>query len=291
MIETDFLKHLDRLSLIINKRITSNYTGDRIAQAQGSGVVFKDYVSYATGDDYRAVDWKVYARTEKLFIKRFEEERNLTVHVITDFSGSMGFGTKKMKKSDYASMVALGFAYMALKNNEKFVLSTFAESLEFLRPKRGRAQLANCLDRLNSKKAHGSTKFLVSLMRYKKLINTKSFVVIISDFLYPVDEIRTVLHRLRKHDVRLIQVLDPIEAELALDGDFKLKDAETDEVMRTYISPGMRKSYLGQLREHQDKIRQACDETGARFFTASTEKPIFDTFYEVLQTNGRQRLG
>jgi len=283
MIDIDFLKHLDRLSLIINKRITSNYTGERISDYTGQGMVFKDYIIYAPGDDIRSVDWKVYARTNKLFSRRYDEERNLTVHVIIDFSGSMGFKSGKYRKSDYASMLALGFTYMALKNNERFVVSTFAERLEILRPRRGRAHIASMLERLNKKKPSGSSKFQDSLTNYKKLIKTKSFVVIISDFLYPPEEISVVLARFKKNDVRLIQVLDPIEAELALDGDFRLKDLETNEVMRTYISPAMRKYYLEQLKNHNAQIEKACDEVGARFFSFSTDTPIFDAFYRVLQ--------
>lgn len=289
MIDTSFLKQLDRLSLVINKRITSSYVGERLSSYQGEGVVFKDYVIYAPGDDFRSIDWKVYARLNKLFVKRYEEERNLTVHIIVDFSASMGFGSGKTKKSEYASMLALGFAYMALKNNERFVLSTFAEHLEFLRPKRGRAQLASMLERLNSTKPSGTSKFQESLTQYKKLINTKSYVVIISDFLYPPEEIGVILNRFHKHDVRLLQVLDPIESDFELDGDFKFRDAETASQMRAYVNPSFRRTYLDQLHQHQNEIRKLCDETNSFFYPVSTDKEIFDVFYEILQPNGHAR--
>ncbi len=281
MIDISFLNHLDRLSLIINKRLTSNYVGERPSLYTGKGLVFKDYTIYSAGDDFRMIDWKVFGRTDKLFIKRQEEERNLVVHVIIDFSGSMGFGQLKYSKSDYASMFGIGFAYMAMKNNEKFVISTFAEQLEVFRAQRGKAQLARIVQFLNKKKATGTTKFEQSLSKYKKMITSKSMVVIISDFLYDVEEIKKVLFRFKKHDVYLIQVLDDVEKNMNLEGDYKLVDSETKTVLRTFISPLLRKNYFDMLSDHNAKIQKACAEINAKFFTFSTDVPIFDAFYKI----------
>lgn len=284
MINIEFLKDLDRLSLLINKKVTSNYSGERVSRQTGRGLQFKDYIVYAPGEDFRAIDWKVFARTDKLFAKRYEEERNLTVHIIVDFSASMSFG-KKRTKADYAAMIGIGFAYMAMKNNERFVLSTFSDKLELFRPKKGKKQLVQIMDRLNNKKPQGTSDLQTSVLKYKELIKTKSLVIIISDFLYDLKQIDSVLKRLRYHDVKLIQVLDPIETGLELEGDFKLRDLETNEQYRTYISPSLRKTYLEQLKEHKGKITNLCNETRARFYSYSTESPIFDTFFELLQPN------
>lgn len=281
MIDTSFLNHLDRLSLIINKRVTSNYVGERPSLYTGKGLVFKDYNSYSAGDDFRMIDWKVFSRTDKLFIKRQEEERNLVVHVIIDFSGSMGFGRKYLK-SDYASMFGLGFAYMAMKNNEKFVISTFADQLEVFKAQRGKAQLAKIVKYLNSKKAGGTTKLEQSLSKYKRFITSKSMVIIISDFMYDAEEIKRVAQRFKKHDLYLIQVLDAVEKNLELEGDYKLVDSETKTVMRTFISPLLRKNYFDMLTDHNSKIQKACTEIGAHFFSFSTDIPIFDAFYKML---------
>ena len=121
MIKTDFLHELDRFSLVVHKRVTSNYAGPRRSIAFGRGVVFKDHRIYAPGDDYRAIDWKVFARTDDLYIKTYEEERNLVVHIIVDFSSSMNFG-KPITKFDYASMIGVGFAYLAMKDNDMIMV-------------------------------------------------------------------------------------------------------------------------------------------------------------------------
>ena len=281
MIDTEFLKHLERLSLIINKRVTSNYVGERESVFTGEGLVFKDHRIYAPGDEIKNLDWKVYARTDDLFVRTFEAERNLTVHVILDMSASMDFG-KPIKKSNYASMLALGFAYMALKNNEKFVISTFSDKLEVFRAKKGRGQLMKVLDYLNHKKPKGDSKLDASLGKYKKWIDSKALIVIVSDFLYDIEEIKNVLYRFKRNNVRLIQVLDRTETKLNLEGDFKLKDLESSSILRTFIGPFLRKKYFTKLEEHQHNIKEACAETGAEFYPVSTEKPIFDTFYDIL---------
>src|SRR3989339_535514 len=106
MIDTSFLEQLTRFNLVINKRVTSNLTGPRRSVAAGRGLTFKDYRIYAPGDDIRLIDWKVYARTDHLYIKSYEEERNMTVHVVADCSASMNFG-KPVTKWDYASMIGV----------------------------------------------------------------------------------------------------------------------------------------------------------------------------------------
>ena len=118
-IDTGFLSQLDRFSLVVHKRVTSNYTGPKRSIAFGRGLVFKEHRIYAPGDDIRSIDWKVFARTDHLYVKTYEEERNLTVHTIVDCSASMNFG-KTITKFDYASMLGVGFAYLAMKENEKF---------------------------------------------------------------------------------------------------------------------------------------------------------------------------
>lgn len=285
MINTEYLHQLERFSLIINKRITSNYVGERFSKATGRGLIFKDHSIYTPGEDFRSIDWKVFGRTDRLFVKRYEEERNLSVHIILDFSASMGFGTG-ITKAEYASMIGIGFAYLALKNNERFVLSTFSDSLEVFKAKRGRAQLASMTEFLDNKKPKGLSKLDDSLANYKKLINSRAYVVIVSDFLYSIDEIKLALPLFKNHKVVLIQVLDKIEKNLELEGDFRLKDMETNETMMTFINPFARKQYSGMLEEHNNNIQQACNEAGADFYTANTAQNVFDVFFEIL---GRKR--
>lgn len=290
MIKTDFLHQLDKFSIILNKRVTSNYIGEKESQATGRGLIFKDHALYVPGEDFRAVDWRVFGRTDKLFVKRYEEERNLTVHVILDMSGSMDFGSGPTK-AEYASMLGLGFAHLALKNNERFVLCTFADKLDVFKPQKGRRQLTSMLDYLNRKKPKGHSNISDSVGSYKPLINSRSYVVIISEFLYPIDEIKKVLQLMKKHDVQLIQVLDEKERKLDMEGDFKLVDSESKGFLHTFMNAFSRKNYSKMLDEHNAKIENECAKYKAKFFSADTGKAVFDVFYEILNYRGRRRGG
>lgn len=290
MIKTDFLRQLDRFSLLINKKITSNYVGEQESPATGRGLIFKDHTQYVPGEDFRTVDWRVFARTDKLFVKRYEEERNATVHIILDMSGSMNFGTGPTK-AEYASMLGLGFAYLALKNNERFVLSTFSDKLEVFKPQRGRRQITAMLDYLNKKKPKGTSLLDSSIGSYKGLINSKSYIVIISDFLYPIEEIRKALVHLKKHDIHMIQVLDKQELDLKLEGDYKLIDSETKDQLSTFISPYTKKQYEKMLHEHNAKVANEAAKMKSKFYTVNTGDDIFDSFYQILTYRGHRRRG
>lgn len=281
MIDTSFLHELSRFSLIIRKRVTSKYTGPRKSIAMGRGMIFKDHRLYAPGDDFRNIDWKVYARTDNLYIKNFEEERNLVVHIIVDCSSSMKFG-KDITKFEYASMLGIGFAYLAMKENEKFQFSTFSDKIEVFQSRRGRSQLAAMVHHLTHLKTGGISKIKDSIMQYRKLIGSRSVVILISDFLIDMEEIKDALYSLGNHEMKVVQVLDPVEKELNIEGDFKLKDSESDQKMKTFISPRLRTIYRGMLEEHTDKIRKECSALGVGFYQFTTNTSIFDAFYKMI---------
>ncbi len=282
MIETGFLDQLNRFSLIVNKRVTSNYAGERRSIAEGQGIIFKDHRMYVPGDDIRKIDWKVYAKTDRLYIKKFEEERNLAVHIILDHSASMGFGSP-YSKFDYAGMIGLGFAYLAIKDNEKFQFSTFSDDLNIFKPRRGRSNLLNMVDHLNAVKPKGMSKFYENLHSYMKLVKTRSLIVIISDFLIDLEEVRSALYLLGDHDIRIVQVLDAKERSLTIEGDLRLHDVETKGILRTFISKRLRSHYENKLEEHIGTINQYCNDLGIKFFSVTTDRPLFDVFYEILK--------
>ncbi|MBS3175109.1 DUF58 domain-containing protein [Candidatus Woesearchaeota archaeon] len=280
-ISTDFLRQLEKFNLVIRKKVASSFVGERRADVTGSGLIFRDYSNYSYGDDFKNIDWRAYAKSEKLYVKRYEEDRNLTIHILLDLSGSMDFGNK-IKKSDFAAMIALGFSYIAMKNNEKFVLSTFDDKLEFFRPQKGAHQLASILRYLNSKQAKGISSFEKSLVSYRSLINSKAMVIIISDFFYDTNEIKNILHRYKGNKIKLIQVLDSMEKKMDIEGDYNLIDLETDGRMHTFVDSFLKKQYFNKLEMHNASIIDACGSVKADFFSVSSDEGIFDVFYKVL---------
>ena len=242
VIDTEFLKSLDRLQVILKKRIYADKQGSHSASHGGQGLVFQDFKSYVPGDDFRHIDWKIYARTDKFYIKRFEAERNLVVHVLVDSSASMNFG-KNTTKFEYAAQVGLGFSYIALRNNEKFNLSTFTEHVQAFKAKKGASNLAYLFDYMGVMRVDGKSNFLQSMDEYRKHISSRSMIVFISDFLYDLEEVEEVISRYHKSQVMVIQVLDVEERDLSLIGDVILEDAETQDKVHTFISMRM-KSFL-----------------------------------------------
>ena len=114
------------------------------------------------------------------------------------------------------------------------------------------------------------------------MIGSRSLVIIISDFSYDINEITSTLLRFRNHDVRLVQVLDKTEKELDVEGEVKLRDSESGGVLRTYISPYLKKKYLNMLEVHNAMVRHACLESNAKFYSLSTETSLFDAFYQIV---------
>ena len=283
MIEDDFLKHLDRMCLLVEKRISSNYIGERKSFHSGKGNLFKDHNNYTPGDDFKDIDWKIYGRTDKLHVKRYEEDKSLAVHIVLDSSKSMDYSSGKIKKFEYASMIGLAFAYMAMKKNERFVLTTFADSLDIFTPRKGRAQFVRAIDYLKGKMAGGKTNFETSLLSYLKKIGSRSMIIVVSDFFYDLGEIERSLGRFKHCDIKLIQVLDDVECNFNLKGDLNLRDMETSQVIRTFIDGVTKRSYLKKKEEHNERLKWIADSLGAKCYSFSTEKPIFDAVFEVLR--------
>lgn len=282
-IDTEFLRSLSRLNLILKKRIYADKQGEHQTSHSGDGLVFRDFKAYAPGDDFRHIDWRIYARTDKFYIRRFEAERNLTVHILADASASMNFGSDKTTKFEYAAMVGLGFSYIATKNNEKFNLNTFTDHVTAFKPKKGASNLAKLFDYMGGIKVDGKSNFLQSMEEYRKRITSKSFIVFISDFLYDLNEVEEILSRYHRSQVFVIQVLDLQERELALSGDVILEDSETQEKLRTFVSNRMKNTYQQRLEEHIAQLKNICERTGANFISVSTNTPIFETFYHLFK--------
>ncbi|MBN1792723.1 hypothetical protein JW826_03495, partial [Candidatus Woesearchaeota archaeon] len=139
------------------------------------------------------------------------------------------------------------------------------------------------VDRLEKRKAQGNSKLEGAFDEYKKFMHNKGFIVIISDFLYDLEEIKTVLARFTKHEVVIIQVLDPEERLLSLYGDVMLEDSEVHTKLRTFISNRLLKSYRDKLEGHIYAIKDACEKMNVEFVSITTDRPIFEAFYAALK--------
>jgi uncharacterized protein (DUF58 family) len=276
--DTEFFRELERFALLVKKRVSTAYSGGRKSLRFGHGISPVGYREYRKGDDFKLVDWKVYGRLEKLYIREHEEERSLVVHILLDASGSMAYAGKFA----YASRLAAGFAYLATLENEKYALSLFCKKLYPGEPKRGRWSLFQSVEELDRISPQGGASLKLIADQFEAMIRTTSLVVVISDFLGKTEEVLSSIYRLSGHDLVMIQVLAPEEAELRFGGDVKFVDLETRQPLITRITEGERKEYLQRMAEHNDRIAAASRQVGAEFFRFRTDQPIFEAFSEML---------
>ncbi len=279
MIEADFLNELERFQLALEKNSNEMKQGEQNSDFSGQGMIFKDHKEYVPGDDIRKIDWKAYARTREFFVKRFDEERSVTVHIILDRSSSMDFGEKN--KYEFGAQIGLGLAYMTNRTNDRFRFSVFSETLTDLTSARRNGNLIQLVDTLNGMRKTPESKVEHCITQYSSRIKNKSIVVIISDFLTDLEQIESSLQALKGSQVILVNVFDEEELDPSFSGDTILEDPESDSTLRAYLSKGTKSSYKSKLKEHTEGIEELCEEYGANYQLASTNEDFFDSFIDI----------
>ncbi len=282
MITESFLKDLEKFVLITKKRITSKYSGGRKSLMSGRGLVLKEHRPYTIGDDIRQIDWKVYARTDDLFIRVYEEDKDLTVNLILDSTLSMSYG-KSITKYDYAGMISAGILYLALKENERFRYSFIHDSIEMYSLKRGKKHFSQFVSIINKKKPKGRLNLYDSLKQQKNFLKQKSLIVLISDFLFPIEEIEKSLTLLKGNEVKIIRVLDDEEINPSFYGEYELKNKELEKSKKIFLDKNTLNEYKKNLLEHESAIIKICNNLKFEYYSFNTKKPIFDSLYELLQ--------
>jgi len=281
-IDPGFLAELDRFDTSLKRETASIRQGEQESPRVGEGLTFSDYRRYAPGDDIRLVDWKVYARTEEYFIKQFEEERNLTVHVLLDASASMGFGEGEANKFEYAAKLGLGFAYLTAEEHNDFRYSVFREGFERLDGGRSnRGEILQLVDQLNGIEPSGETDFPAVCEAYAASVDTRSLVVIVSDFLSPVDEIEDGIGALSRNEVVLGHVVAPEELDPDVAGDTIFEDPESDDELRTYFGGRRVEQYQSRLRDHVDEVAARANAYRADHHLVDTGADFFESFGDL----------
>lgn len=285
MIAIDFLDELDRFHRALKKNSVEVQQGEQKSDFSGQGMIFKDHKQYVPGDDIRKIDWKAYARTKEYFVKRFQEEKNVTMHIVVDRSSSMDYGNTN--KYEYASKLGLALAYMTNKTNDRFRYSVFSETLTDLTAARRNANLGQLVETLNSLRKTPESQVGRCLSEYSSRIKNKSTIVIFSDFLVDVEKVEDALTSLEGSEVILVNTLSAQEISPEMEGDKILKDPESSSRIRTYLTGKVKKRYKNQLQNHQQELKEIADENGAKFVQVSTGDDFFESFFEVWRTINR----
>jgi len=284
LLDPAFLKKLEALSLVSKRVFAGQTKGERRSNKRGSSIEFADFREYALGDDLRYVDWKAYGRLEKLFLKLFVEEEDLSIHLLVDTSKSMDFGSP-VTKADYARRLAAALGYVALSEYDRVLLTSFSGGLnEPMPPLRGKPGVFPFFQFLETRlPVGGETRLGDALTQYAARTKTNGIAVVISDFFDETHErgIKALLSR--RFQVVLLHVLDEEELHPTLTGDLRLVDAETQAVREVSISPHLIAQYEAQVESFCAGLQRLAGRYNLDYVRASTGTPFEDVVLKSLR--------
>jgi uncharacterized protein (DUF58 family) len=294
-IDPGTLMQLRSLELRARHVVQGFMTGLNRSPYHGFSVEFTEYRQYTQGDDLRHLDWKLFARTDRYYIKRFEDETNLRCLLLLDTSKSMNFGTLGYQKSDYAKTLAATFAYFLTLQRDAVGLATFAAEIEDFIPTRYRTgHLRRLLVSLEKSSEGSATHLARPLEQIAERLNKRGMLVLISDLLAPLETLEQSLGSLtvRGQDVIVFHILDPEELRFQFAAPELFVDLETDR--RIYVDPAaIRKQYLSRMKEHLNAIEGICSRLGLIYQRLTTDKPLELALPEMIrvrmQTRGNSR--
>ncbi len=254
----------------------------------GFSVEFTEYRQYVPGDDLRHLDWRVLARTDREYIRKYEDETNLRCHLLLDASRSMTFGAGSITKLAYARTLAAALAYFLLQQRDMVGAAVFADGVQAVVPARWRAgHLRRLLLALDHAALPGDTRLERALDDAARLWRRRGLVVVLSDLLAPPAEWDAALGRLvaAGHDVRVIQVLDPAELTLDFGRTAEWEDLETGR--RLHLDPATaRAAYRARAAAHQTEVRGALERRGVPHQLALTDQPFDGVLLQWIRAGG-----
>jgi uncharacterized protein (DUF58 family) len=286
LLDPEFLHKLEQLELVSRKIFVGRMKGERKSKRRGTSVEFADHRNYAVGDDLRHIDWNVYGRLDKLFLKLFLEEEDLHFYTLVDTSLSMEFG--EPTKLHYAKQVAAALAFIGLVNHDRVVLETFSSGLDGGMPSvRGRSQMWRVVQYLDALQASGASNLTTAAKAFAIKHAGKGIVVVVSDFLDKhgyQDALRYLLAR--NMDIYVIQVLSREEVEPELVGDLRLVDAEDDDIAEITVSAPLLKRYKDNLNAFVGGLKDWCTKRGIVYILTTNQNPFDKLILNYLRERG-----
>ena len=299
LLTPELLRRLEQFQLLATRRAKSSSKGERRSRARGQSVEFADYRTYVHGDDFRYLDWNLYGRLEKLFLKLYEEERELPVRIFLDASESMTFG--EPRKFDFARQVAAAIGYVALSGFDRVSVIPFPDlgieartgpaaritelaARGALRSVRGKRSAIQFFQNLGGLTASGSANLNEALRRGALEVRQAGVAVVLSDFLDPAgyESGLTALVG-RGFQVDLVQILAPDELSPATFGDLRLVDSETGAMQEVTFGRFRLKAYRQTVQNFMQRLREYCKGRGINFFTASSNTDLQELLLKQLR--------
>lgn len=286
-LKPEVINQIKRLDLRAQFVIKGFLQGLHSSPFHGFSVEFSEHRKYTAGDDPKDIDWQVYAKTDKYYVKKFEAETNLTGYLVMDLSRSMAYTYRQeLTKFDYAICLAAALAYLMIGQQDPVGLITFNDKIrQSLAPKSKRAQLGNVLSLLSNLQPEGTTDFTHSLNQIAAMLKNRSLVMIFSDLLFDDDDTMQALYRLKHggHDILLFHVLDEAEVSFPFTGACRLTDPESEEEIKVNAD-GFRSDYLKQIEEFREQLAADCSNSGIDYIPIDTSMQFDKALIEYLHS-------
>ena len=290
MIPREILKQVRRVEIATRGLVNNVFSGEYHSVFRGRGMNFAEVREYQYGDDIRAIDWNVTARTGAPFVKVFDEERELTVMLVVDVSASGEFGSRARMKGEVAVEICAVLAFSAIKNNDKVGLIIFSDRIEkFVPPHKGRRHVLRVLRELLYFKPQGRGTDIADALEYlARVVRRRAVVFVVSDFLATGYE-RALAVAGRRHDTIVIRMGDPRERELPAVGYLELEDAETGEQLTVNVSdPTFRAAFDRDVTDRWAAREREFRKSGVDVVEISTDRPYTDRLMRFFQQRAKR---
>jgi uncharacterized protein (DUF58 family) len=276
-LKPEVIRQVARLDLRAKFIVEGFIAGLHASPFHGFSVEFSEHRKYTSGDNISDIDWNVYAKTDRFYVKKFQAETNLTGYLAMDLSGSMGYTYRQeLTKFEYSICLAAALCYLMIHQQDPVGVMAFDEKVrQSLAPASKRSQLGNVLSLLAKLQPSGTTDIEASLHQVASMIRHRSLVMVFSDLLADFEPIRRALHRLRfaGHDVILFHVLDEAEAVFPFDGMLKLEDNETREILEV-DADAIKADYLEEVASFREGYRNDCVKARIDYVPLHTGMPF-----------------
>jgi len=291
-LQPDVVAKLANMELLARLVVEGFITGLHKSPYHGFSVEFAEHRQYMPGDEIKHIDWKIYGRTDRYYIKQFEEETNLKAYIVLDVSRSMTFSSGgRMTKLEYASYVAAALAHLMVQQRDAVGLAVYDEAVRsYMPPHATKSYLKEILRQLELLQGSNKTATANSLHVVADRIKRRGLVIILSDLFDKPQEVVTAFKHFRhkKNEVIVMQILDPLERSFAFGRDAVFKDLETSEEMMTQPWH-IQKAYQESMKKFLDTYKKECRENNIDYVLLDTATPFDTALFQYLHK--RQRIG
>jgi uncharacterized protein (DUF58 family) len=290
-LKPEVIRTISRLDLRAQFIVKGFFQGLHASPFHGFSVEFSEHRKYTAGDNPQDIDWLVYAKTDKYYVKKFEAETNITGYLVMDLSQSMGYTYRQdLTKFEYGICLAAALCYLMIHQQDPVGLVTFDQKIRAsIPPHSKRTQLGNVLSLLARLRPTGQTDIAASLIQLAAMLKHRSLVMLFTDLLAEPGPIIQSLRRLRHggHDVILFHILDEAEVQFPFDGIVELEEPETQEKVKVDAT-GFRRQYLDEVAAFRDMYRRECFQSGIDYVELDTSMQ-FDRALTQYLVNRRAR--